>query len=507
MELPRELQNLTTQTRRWGRRKSPTAVKRQSDVQRQTSLSNQSPPPVAREEQDTRRRNHGSCQSSTCSAPTEHEELEKGKISEINAQNSSGGSIPDLSTAHRESDDQRGPNREETSQAERNRSYHQPTVEDAEEDSTSDILLPSHVSSSVPSSNSLGSTSWQSRHDSPSSTDSNSNSRHQNLPIPAIVGRKNAYISILNSLGEPRMEAKYFFLLLLSLEGLLYLRQHFEVTKDPERAEIIQRLEHRVEQIKIFQGMYQLESQNQYFAHHPEYRQPLMQALMVKNSSFENELQKLRFVGKDAANLFSDPPPVRDVVHQMDDTTQTERQRGTESALSLVSARLNDFALAHDEEDENINDAPPFLTWAWLSSAFDSSVPVHRLAAENLYTIMEDINRNMSQRNEISYLRVQEVALEDLETLIENSNMPDAIESSLVSRGSTFVPRMRETQSQNGHLKDDVILNAQKRVISVAVREFFKTTKDFVDLFIPLASNHGVMKKIWGALHTISTVS
>jgi hypothetical protein len=51
---------------------------------------------------------------------------------------------------------------------------------------------------------------------------------------------------------------------------------------------------------------------------------------------------------------------------------------------------------------------PPFLTWLWLVSSSDKSIPAHRLAAENLFTIMQDIEHHLMQRSEVSYTHATE---------------------------------------------------------------------------------------------------
>ncbi|OAL53758.1 hypothetical protein IQ07DRAFT_501866 [Pyrenochaeta sp. DS3sAY3a] len=138
-------------------------------------------------------------------------------------------------------------------------------------------------------------------------------------------------------------------------------------------------------------------------------------------------------------------------------------------------------------------DTPPFLTWAWLTSDIDKNVRPERVAAENLFAIMEDIDRNLKSRNEICYTRAMEVTLNEWEDRVSNSR--------LVPRSpSPFGEPSSPLRSIGDLLSEDAVLRVQQSEMYTAIDELATNAKNFVGLFIPCRFQHAVSKKIWGSL-------
>jgi hypothetical protein len=156
---------------------------------------------------------------------------------------------------------------------------------------------------------------------------------------------------------------------------------------------------------------------------------------------------------------------------------------------------------------------PPFLTWAWLSSGFEQSIPAPRVAAENLFTIMQDIDRHLCRSKEDSYTNSSKTTLADLEHQMTQQKATNELSTSY-----TFLPRvplglrtLAEPPSplNNAHVAevtDDAILQSQKYAIVEVVNEIATTAQSFVGLFIPCSYQHPVSQKIWGSLSDLLKV-
>jgi hypothetical protein len=305
------------------------------------------------------------------------------------------------------------------------------------------------------------------------------------------------------------MMTEYFSSFLLIVEALLAVRGQFTVTENPEKEAVVASLEEKVERSKIFNSMCELERDNSYFSEHTEYRDSLMQAVGeshgIGHSTVSQELQKLGLAVKELEYLF-DIDLHTDYNHgENSDVAEVEPLSDVDEVppLSTSVASISD----NDETNGDLNESPPFLTWTWLGATFGESVPVQRLAAENLYTIMEDIDRAMCRRKEIPYLCTEEVTLTDLERTMLNplpninhnntNEIMDGQQSRVFARER---PRSRQ-QGDPFSQPREIIYAAQKTAINNAVQKLVGVTKDFVGLFIPSGYNHSVANKVWGALH------
>ncbi|KAH7384605.1 hypothetical protein BKA66DRAFT_416936 [Pyrenochaeta sp. MPI-SDFR-AT-0127] len=233
----------------------------------------------------------------------------------------------------------------------------------------------------------------------------------------------------------------------------------------------------------------------------------MLKALGVKNSSCQNELHSLGDAVQDAINLLKRvsgsglTAAIRPKI----------KPRGGEVDKIHIPGQNRSHANGAKHNLRRRN-TPPFLTWAWLSSEYDKSVRPERLAAENLFAIMEDIDRNLRRRNEISYTLAMEISLAEWDERISGSQQqlsyissahPD---SSLLYASTHLSPRIiggspsSPRRSIVDFLGEDALLQAQKSAIHAAIDDLSTHAKNFVGLFIPCSYQHAVSKKIWGSL-------
>jgi hypothetical protein len=196
--------------------------------------------------------------------------------------------------------------------------------------------------------------------------------------------------------------------------------------------------------------------------------------------------------------------------------------------------RIEDF-LANDSVSDAVSNAaataklvfntgrssiPPFLSWAWLSSDFDKSAYSQYLADDNLSVIMQDIDRNLRRRDEVSYEHAYAASLDELDgnlRAIEGQcDIPSSsIEDSINNPSTATRPPVQDSNSPLRSLRhsigdllaEDIILREQKIAIHEALHDLVYKSKQFVGLFIPRSYSHVVVRKIWGALVLLIRVS
>jgi len=172
------------------------------------------------------------------------------------------------------------------------------------------------------------------------------------------------------------------------------------------------------------------------------------------------------------------------------------------------------------ESDETVTGrkGPPILTWACLSPSFNKSIPARRLAAESLFTIMEDIDRELCQHKDLPYACVSEVTLAELtarllDFKIQAQTKPKRSQSSHTPNIDldpklpkiADLPSLRNLDLEPSSPGDD-ILHSRLVAIHAVVDEITAVAQKFVGLFSPCTNEHPVLKKIWGSLLTLLTV-
>ena len=327
-----------------------------------------------------------------------------------------------------------------------------------------------------------------------------------------LLQAKKGLVSKVKSLGRPKMEQEYLSVYLSSVQGLLNLRTHFEETDGFDCIDLRTSLEKKIERVKVFQSMCELERENPYFSEHLEFREPLMRALGLQGSMVSQELETLILAADELNYLLNDDLYANDQQNKSASIAEVETLSDHNDnhvpPLSTSVASLSDS----EDEDDDLSETPPFLKWVGLDNRAEEGAPVKRLAAENLYTIMEDIDRAMCRRKEISYLCTEEITLNDLERTISHrytivsgnqaSNPPNIQPQRVSARENEGFRRQDATISQSD---DEMIPATQKTAIDNSTQKLVQITKNFMGLFIPSGYNHRVAHKVWGALQTICT--
>lgn len=329
-----------------------------------------------------------------------------------------------------------------------------------------------------------------------------------------LTEERNSILSMLSSLTEPQMNTQYLEAFQTCLNYILHIWTKSSYNKEREQLGILTKLEQSIPRAEMLRSMCDLELQGSVFAQHLEYRDAMLRALGVKNSSCQNELRSLGEAVKEAIRLLSTipgsdlsmviGPPSKRVFGQVDLLQTTEQSMDKTSPTKHNLRRRS---------------TPPFLTWAWLSSEFDKSVRPERLAAENLFAIMEDIDRNLRHRNEISYTLAMEISLAEWDERMTGSQQqlshfpserPGDCHLGVPTYSRPHVlsdPPSTPRRSIVDLLGDDALLQTQKSAIHAAIDDLSSHAKNFVGLFIPCSYQHAVSKKIWGSLSLLLKVS
>lgn len=306
-----------------------------------------------------------------------------------------------------------------------------------------------------------------------------------------LANERTSILSMLQSLKTPQMNSQYLEAFQTCLTYILHIWSKEPDNNQKGDLEILTRLAQSVPRAEMLRSMCDLETEEPVFATQIGYREAMLKALGVKDSSSQNELQSLGDSIKDAIRLVDGNR--RDIT--FDKSLQLLRDQ---TAKFQTSVQYGPDARIIKQKLKRQN-TPPFLTWAWLTSDFDKNVRPERVAAENLFAIMEDIDRNLKSRNEICYTLAMEVTLKEWEDRVSNSRL-------LPRSPSPFGEPPSPLRSIGDLLSEDAVLRLQQSEMCTAIDELATNAKNFVGLFIPCRFQHAVSKKIWGSLSLLLKV-
>ncbi|KAF2110714.1 hypothetical protein BDV96DRAFT_583628 [Lophiotrema nucula] len=343
---------------------------------------------------------------------------------------------------------------------------------------------------------------------------------HLHSTIDNVLNHKDRYVAALQSLDVPEMTDQYFLVFLECMKGLLDLRTRFRIPEIAVNVEIILGLEESVRYAELLRGMCQLEAENEDLSENLAYREALIRTLGLQDASFEDVLQGLDQAVQEAIELFTNPLP-------REEFSETAEGAGylDLNAVLAPSEPRSETSSDNDGAYATVKGTPPFLSWAWLRAEFKAGISPERLAAENLLIIMEDIGRTLSTRPGFSFENREEMTFNELEstlsksTLLSRHNTDNSKHFDLVHPKGSDVPSLQVTETGPSQLgvplstmqpelnTEDVVFQIQSREIALSIHEMLGMAKGFVRLFIPQTCEHAVAKRIWGALHRISSTA
>lgn len=299
---------------------------------------------------------------------------------------------------------------------------------------------------------------------------------------------------------EPEQNAQYLTIFLNILKGLLTARDRPKVVNDQRFSNVIAQLDHASLMASLFMSMVELEnhSGNEFFRDNLGYRDAMVKDLASADTTMAEAILSVKRAIEDALRFFHD-------------------LSGFGSGLSTLIAPLPH----RDDPFQAESVDSPFLTWARPDFDTEEGMPAGRLASEHLFAILEEVEQNVSRRNESLASGVNEVSLQELRrkmpfyevALSPNSPIDIPGRRNSLSRQNTKNRKDSPRRSLKGRQPTetefsitDSILAAQKEQVLSTLNDLCKTVKEFVNFFIPLKYNHGVSKRIWGALDRMMLV-
>jgi hypothetical protein len=338
---------------------------------------------------------------------------------------------------------------------------------------------------------------------------------HTFLTPEEAADKEASMLTLLRSLRDPQMSIKYLDNLHLCFSYIVQVWRYAPLLERKRHMGILARLQRGISRAQVLRSMCDLESQGPVFSDNLGYRDSLLKALGIENSSFQKELQSLGDTVLDAITLFSS-------VVDTGTTTEVDRVK------KALRDRRHALRSTKKEEVQSMQAVPqitqkpivPFLTWTWLSSEPDQSNDAGHIADEILSGTMRDIERSLVRRNEASYKYARELTLSDLEaTRSKQRSQPHgATKDSITPMSSPRTPVRTASQAIIAQLSsplrhsigdlsaEDAILRMQNDSMNAALDQLFASAKRFVELYIPSDYRHPVCHKLWGSLASLMTV-
>jgi hypothetical protein len=315
---------------------------------------------------------------------------------------------------------------------------------------------------------------------------------------------RDSLLSMLSSLTEPTLDVQYLEAYGTCVSYILHVWTEIPDYDKVEHLDILSRLEgslHRAETLRSTCGMEATET-----------NRVVVNGSELDRSVVVSELQSLGATVQEAIALLKRTANMDDDIlqHRLSSPTN-ERDLALPASENQTDAKLRTQSLQRQN-------TPPFLTWAWLSSGFEKSIPARRLAAENLFTIMQDIDRHLCRSNDF-YMRAPQATITELTSKIAASRhksrvssyigqisgpFPTDVKAGLHAVNELLSPHKQGPESPSAN---DAILQSQKDATVAVVNDIIETAQKFVALFIPCTYQHPVSKKIWGSLSGLLRVS
>ncbi|EFQ90083.1 hypothetical protein PTT_13401 [Pyrenophora teres f. teres 0-1] len=141
----------------------------------------------------------------------------------------------------------------------------------------------------------------------------------------------------------------------------------------------------------------------------------------------------------------------------------------------------------------------------------------NRIAAENLFAIMRDVENSLTKRDEMCYKHAPEETLDELDTRItllqsrSSKNLSEGPTTRSTNQSIRPEPHVltAQTCSPFQHSIDDLfakdaVLRKQQNEIVTAINELLASAKRFVGLYVPPRYPHTVCHRIWGSLSKLA---
>lgn len=269
--------------------------------------------------------------------------------------------------------------------------------------------------------------------------------------------------------------------------------------------EILTRLQAGIARAELLRSMCELESQGTVFSSNPSYRDDMLKALGIENSSPKKELESLEAIVRDAMSLFEGTSN-SNTTNAIRSAKISLRAQG-QAPKSVVSEKAELSNLASGLVCKMVK---PFLTWISMEAELNRKDDIERITAEHLHVVMREIERGICERNEQSYKSSKELTISDLEySLVAtkpqlSSDNDAASQQRISSRPGPWITTSQVLLALGTMSKklprEDPVLHVQKGVVYTAIHDLYSWLKRFVALYIPCDYPHSVCYRIWGSM-------
>jgi len=327
-----------------------------------------------------------------------------------------------------------------------------------------------------------------------------------------VAEQEASVLSMLKALEVPKMTTQYLENFRACISYIVKLWEQAPIEDRRRQHAILVRLVRSIQCADMLRSMCDLESQDKVFSENLAYRDAMLKALGVGNSSYEHQLQSLGEAVHDARSLF---------------TGLTDLN--TAAAITKARQTLHDKKRAElvPTTSENRQGETPcqslpvalFLARTWPQFQPNQNMTENRIAAENLFAIMRDVEKSLTKRDETCYKHAPEETLDELDTrmtLLQPRSSNNLSEDLAISSPNTIVrpgPQVLTNQPYSplrhsiGDLfAEDAVLRTQQNAIITATNELLASAKRFVRLYVPPRYPHPVCHRIWGSLSRLTKV-
>lgn len=332
------------------------------------------------------------------------------------------------------------------------------------------------------------------------------------LTVEGATKAEASMLAFLHSLECPQMTTKYL------AEFRMYMNYVLDLwSKAPSEAQrrqhvILTRLKEGITCAELLGGMCDLESQGSVFSENLGFRDAMLAALGIENSSFQEQLESLGTVVRDAMTLFKG-------ISDSKTTAAIKSARKILRDQSQATKPVNSQELQSSEPTSGLafNPVKPFLTWISIDAELNERDIAEQVTAEYLDTIMGEIENSL-MRNEESYKFAREVAISKLESSLVAPMQLSATTSNIGAPGQQRVASREESVDNASQIlpslgtilqnlpPNDALVRAQKNEVRTAIDDLFTCLKRFIGLYVACDYSHTVCHKIWGSMARLNNV-
>ena len=327
-----------------------------------------------------------------------------------------------------------------------------------------------------------------------------------------VAEQEASVLSMLKTLEVPKMTTQFLEKFRACISYIVKLWEQAPIEDRRRQHAILVRLVRSIQCADMLRSMCDLESQDNVFSENLAYRDAMLKALGIGNSSCERQLQSLGEAVHDARSLFTGLTDLNTAA-AITKARQTLQERTRTGMVPTTSENR------HGGTPSKSLPAALFLARTWSHFQPNQNMTEDRIAAENLFAIMRDVEKSLKKRDETCYKHAPEETLDELDTrmtLLQPQSSNNLSEDLANSSSNAIIrpgPQVLRTQpysplrhSISELLAEDAVLRTQQNAIITATNELLASAKRFVGLYIPPRYPNPVCHRIWGSLSRLTKV-